>query len=107
MPPTTLKLSEELKDRIRAIVTDTGESMHSFMLKAIERETRLAEHRKSFVADALEGRADFERTGTGYDAHEVHEYFRAPTASKRPSRPKAKRWRGASTPRAPFPISPH
>ena len=94
MPPTTLKLPAELKERIRAVVAKTDESVHSFMLKAIERETVLAEHRKSFVADALEARAEFARTGSGYDARDVHAYLRKRAAGKRPRRPKVKRWRG-------------
>lgn len=94
MPPTTLKLPPQLKERIRAVVSGTGQSVHSFMLDAIERETTLAEQRKSFVADAVEAREDFARTRLGYDAKEVHAHFRAQAASKRSTRPKAKRWPG-------------
>lgn len=94
MPPTTLKLPAELKQRIQSVIADTDESVHSFMLKAIEHQTALAEKRKAFVADALEARAEFARSGTGYDAREVHAHFRARVGGKRSSRPKAKRWRG-------------
>lgn len=94
MPPTTLKLPAELKERIRAVVAGTGQSVHAFMLEAIERETASAEKRKSFVADAITAREEFARSGSGYDAREVHAYFRARAAGKRAPRPKAKRWRG-------------
>jgi len=94
MPPTTLKLSAELKERIRAVVEGTGRSVHAFMLEAIERETTLAEQRKSFVADAIAARDEFARSGTGFEAREVHAYFRARAAGKRAARPRAKRWRG-------------
>ena len=92
MPPTTLKLPAELKQRIRAVVEGTGQSVHAFMLEAIERETTLAEKRGLFVAAALEAREDFQRTRSGYDAKEVHAYVRARTAGKRAARPKARRW---------------
>jgi predicted transcriptional regulator len=94
MPPTTLKLPAELKQRIRSVISGTDESVHSFMLKAIERQTMLAEHRKAFVADALEARAEFARSGMGFDAHAVHTHLRARAAGKRSRRPKAKHWRG-------------
>ena len=94
MPPTTLKLPPGLKERIQAVVSGTDRSVHSFMLEAIERETTLAEKRRSFVAEAREAADDFDRTGLGYDADEVHAYFRARAAGKRVPRPKAKRWRG-------------
>ena len=93
MPPTTLKLPTELKDRIRTVVAGTGQSMHAFMLEAIERETRLAEDRKQFVADAVAARDDFERNRLGYDASEVHAHLRARAAGRKSARPKAKRWR--------------
>ena len=94
MPPTTLKLSPELRQRIRAVVDGTGQSMHAFMVEALERETRLAEDRKKFVASALAARADFERTTLGYDAAEVHAHFKARAQAKKSARPRARRWRG-------------
>ena len=94
MPPTTLKLPAELKQRIKSLVTGTDESVHSFMLKAIERETALAEQRKDFVRDAVHSRAEFERTGSGYDAADVHAYVRARASGRRATRPKARKWRG-------------
>ena len=92
MPPTTLKLSPELKERIEAVAEEAGQSAHAFMIAAIERETRLAEDRRRFVDDALEARAEFARTSAGHDAKEVHAYFAARARGKRPARPKAKRW---------------
>lgn len=92
MPPTTLKLPSDLKQRIRAVVETTGESAHAFMLQAIERETRLAEQRLDFVAAALEARAHFARTRQGYRASDVHADVRARTRGRAPVRAKAIRW---------------
>lgn len=94
MPPTTLKLPPELKQRIRAAAAAIGTSPHAFMIAALERETALAEQRRGFVGEALEARADLERTGTAYDAHEVHAYLKARAAGRPTARPRARRWRG-------------
>jgi predicted transcriptional regulator len=91
MPPTTLKLSPELKRRIQAIVADTGQSAHAFMLEAIERQTAAAEQRGAFVSAALAARADFQRTRTGFAARDVHDHFRARAAGRKPRALKAKR----------------
>jgi predicted transcriptional regulator len=93
MPPTTLKLPEDLKRRIQALVQSTGQSAHAFMLEAIERETALAEQRASFVADALAARADFERTGLGFRASDVHAHYKARVSGRKTTRPKPSRWR--------------
>jgi predicted transcriptional regulator len=93
MPPTTLKLSPELKRRIQAVVKGTGQSAHAFMVDAIERETQLAEDRKNFVAAALEARDDFDRTGLGFRATDVHKHLKALAAGRATKRPRAIRWR--------------
>ncbi len=93
MPPTTLKLSLELKQRIQAAAKSAGTSPHAFMLGALERETQRAEQRRGFIADALAARVEVARTSTGYDASEVHAYLKARAAAVRAARPKACRWR--------------
>lgn len=92
MPPTTLKLPPELKQRIRAVADAAGTSAHAFMLAALERETELAEKRQDFVASALQARAELARTGKAYDAREVHAYVRDRAAGRRTARPKARKW---------------
>jgi predicted transcriptional regulator len=93
MPPTTLKLPPELKQRIQAVVARSGMSAHAFMLEAIERETELAEQRRGFIDEALAARAEFARTRRGHAARDVHAYARDRAAGVRRARPKAKRWR--------------
>jgi len=91
--PTTIKLPPALKQRILALVKETGQSLHAFMLEAIEEKTGLAEQRWMFVRDALEAEREFEQTGIAYEAADVHRYFRARAAGKRAARPKPKTWR--------------
>jgi predicted transcriptional regulator len=93
MGTTTLKLPDELKERVADVVDGTGKSAHAFMVEAIEQQTRLAEQRKQFVADALAARQEFRRTGKAYAFEDVREYFTARVAGKPARRPRLRRWR--------------
>jgi predicted transcriptional regulator len=93
MTTTTLKLSEELRKRVAAAVEGTGQSAHAFMVEAIERQTRLAEQRKSFVADALVAREEAHRNGLAYSAGEVHRYMQARARGEKATRPRPRKWR--------------
>ena len=90
---TSLKLPDELKARVATLAAQAGKTAHAYMLEAIERETALAEKRRAFVADALAAEQDMERTGLAYDAHDLHAYWRAKLAGKKPQKPKLKPWR--------------
>lgn len=90
---TTLKLPDELKRRIAALVEGTGKTPHAFMVEALEAQTRQAELRQAFVREAGEALDEMDRTGRGYAAKEVHAHMRARVAGQRTPRPKAKAWR--------------
>lgn len=90
---TTLKLPEELKERVRTAAREAGISPHAFMLSAIEQQTTLAEERAAFVAAALTGEREALASGQGYEAREVHAYLEARVSGVERSRPKAKTWR--------------
>lgn len=94
MASTSIKLPPELKKRVAAAAKAAGESPHAFMLKAIERQTSLAEARQAFVRDALAARGSMDRTGAGYEAAEVHAYLTGRLHGKRARRPKPELWRG-------------
>ena len=93
MVPTTLKLPDELKKRVAALVKGTGKSAHAFMVDAIEQQIILAERRNAFLADAKTAQEDMNRSGEGYPAEEVHAYMDARSAGKKAPRPRPKRWR--------------
>jgi predicted transcriptional regulator len=94
MSATTLKLPPELKSRIKAVTEGTGKSPHAFMVEAIEQQTRLAERRRLFVADALKARRHALHTGKAYAFEDVRGYYAASAAGKPAKRPRLKRWRG-------------
>jgi len=93
MQPTTLKLPDALKKRVVALAKGQGKSVHAYLIDAIEQQTRYAENRREFVAEALAARDEMDRTGLGYDGGEVHAYLRARLAGKKARRPRLRSWR--------------
>jgi predicted transcriptional regulator len=92
MPTTSLKLSDELKQRAVTAAEKKGVSPHAFMVQAIEQAATSAERRAGFVAEAHAAREQMLSTGKGYDTSEVHAYLKARIAGNKPAKPKAKSW---------------
>lgn len=88
---TTLKLSDELKERIAAVAQSAGVTAHAFMVEALESSTRRAELRADFVADALKAEQEVAAYGEVYAMDEVHKHFRDRLAGKsaKPLKPTA------------------
>jgi predicted transcriptional regulator len=94
MSTTSLKLSDDLKERAVAAAKRQGITTHAFMVDAIRMAAGAAEDRARLVAQARAARKEMMKSGQGLDADEVHAYVRARAASKTADRPKAKPWRG-------------
>jgi len=92
MTTTSLKLSDDLKQRAIAAAEKQGVSPHAFMVQAIESAATAAERRAGFVSEAQTARGKMLRTGKGFDASEVHSYLKARIAGNNPAKPKAKSW---------------
>lgn len=92
MSTTSLKLSDELKQRAVAAAEQKGVSPHAFMVHAIEQAAASAEQRASFVAEAQAAREQMLRTGKGYDASEVHNYLKERITGSKSVKPKAVSW---------------
>jgi len=96
MSTTSLKLSDELKQRAVLAAQLQGMSTHAFMIDAIERAAVAAECRAGFISDALAARDEMLKTGKGYDANEVHAYIKRRlqdrAAGVKSVRPEAKSW---------------
>lgn len=89
MSTTTLKLPDELKERIAAAAADAGKSPHAFMVEALAAQTALAERRRVFVAAAHAAAQEVAQYGLVYDADEVFGYLQAKLKGGRAKRPKA------------------
>lgn len=92
MSTTSLKLSDELKQRAVAAAEKKGVSPHAFMVDAIEQAASAAEQRASFVNEARAAREQALKTGKGYDTGQVHAYLRARISGKKSAKPKARSW---------------
>ena len=92
-PVTSLKIPVALKDRVASVIEGTEQSLHAFMVEAIERQTSLAEKRRLFLAEADTAEQELMAAGKGYDGDAVHAYLRARAQGKKANRPKAKTWR--------------
>lgn len=92
MSTTSLKLSDELKQRAVTAAEQRGVSPHAFMVQAIEQAAAAAERRAVFVSEAQTAREEMLRTGKGYAAREVHAYLKVRIAGKKPAKPKATSW---------------
>ncbi len=93
MAATSLKLPDELKQRIAEIVDGTDKTAHAFMLDAIERATRQAELRQRFGDEAALAEAETNKSQRAYDAAEVFDYLQARAKGKATRKPRAKSWR--------------
>jgi predicted transcriptional regulator len=96
MSATSLKLPEDLKRRIQALVADTELTPHAFMVAAIARETERAELRRRFGEEAREAEEQAVRSGKVYDAEDVFKHLKAKAGGKTTRRPRPKAWRRSS-----------
>ncbi|MES2025050.1 MAG: hypothetical protein V4448_05790 [Pseudomonadota bacterium] len=105
MTTTSLKLSDDLKQRAAAVAQDLGMTPHAFMVDAIRKASDAAEKHAEFVVQAKAARKKMLKTGLGFEAEAVHSYLRERVAAaatvvpvpKKTSEivaPKAKPWRG-------------
>jgi predicted transcriptional regulator len=94
MATTSLKLSDELRQRTIVLAQKQGMSPHAFMVDAIEHAATAAEQRAGFVEAAKVAREQMLKTGKGLDTDEVHAYLKARIIDKKATKPKAKSWQG-------------
>lgn len=85
---TTLKLPDDLKERISPLAESAGKSPHAWMIDALEAQATLAEKRKAFVEDAAAAEEEVRERGVVYRSEDVHRYLLARAAGKKARRPK-------------------
>jgi predicted transcriptional regulator len=93
MSTTSLKLSEELKQRAETAAQELGMSTHAFMIGAIRQAAEAVELRSKFVAEAQAARTEMLASGMGYDADDVRSYLRKRLVDRNSQRPNLKPWR--------------
>lgn len=85
---TTLKLPEDLKERIAPLADAAGKTPHAWMVEAIASQAAMAEKRGALIREADERLTRFEQTRAVYRAEDVHRYFLALATGKKTVRPK-------------------
>ena len=85
---TSLKLPEELKEKILDLAQGVAQTPHAYMVEAIAQRVARDEMRRSFVEDAKRSLAQFERTGTAYRSEDVHRYVLDKVTGRKPRRPR-------------------
>lgn len=90
---TSLKMPDELKERIARLAADTGETPHALMLRLLDERVTAVERFKRAAERAEASHARMQKTGLWYPADEVHDYIDAKIAGSKPERPKARKWR--------------
>ena len=93
MATTTIKLANDLKERIAPLARAAGQTPHAWMVTALERQAELAGMREQFIAEAEASASEVDAGGALYAAEDVHAYILARAArgggGRRPARPKA------------------
>ena len=90
---TSLKVPRKLKARIDRLSRRSGESVHAFMLRALEGHVEAAERYQAFLEDGVRADEAMQRSGLGYAAADVHAYLAAKVEGRAVRRPKPLRWR--------------
>ncbi|HEY2028924.1 MAG TPA: hypothetical protein VGH20_06915 [Myxococcales bacterium] len=85
---TSVKIPARTKAMVAEAAKDAGVTPHAWLLQIIEREAERAMRRRRFVAGAKRSLDHYRQTGTAYAADDVHAYFKARAAGKKPARPK-------------------
>ncbi len=85
---TTIKLPDELRQRIASLSETAGKTAHAWMVEALEREAALAEARETFPRDAEVSAAEIDAGGALYAAAEVAAYLLSRAAGKAAARPR-------------------
>jgi predicted transcriptional regulator len=85
---TTLKLPDELRERIAPLAQSAGKTPHAWMIEALEAQAELAELRRSFLDDALRSAADIDAGGPLYAMEDMHAYIAERAAGRKAAHPK-------------------
>lgn len=85
---TSLKLPEDLKERIASLTHGVAQTPHAYMVEAIAEKVVRDEKRRDFLESARKSSEHFKRTGIAYAHDDVMRYFIEKAAGKKPAKPK-------------------
>jgi predicted transcriptional regulator len=85
---TSLKLPDDLKEKVAKLANRVEQTPHAYMVEAIATKVDRDERRAAFIRSAEESAAEFKRTGVAYRHEDVERWLLAKLAGKRVRRPK-------------------
>lgn len=87
MTTTTIRLPEELKNRIDKLASASGRSTHGFMVEALERAADQLERKQAFDAEVEARWQAMLQTGAYHTLEDVKAYGMALARGEEPARP--------------------
>jgi predicted transcriptional regulator len=91
MPTTTIRIEDDLKERVGAAARRLGKTPHAFMLEAIARTVDEVERDEALRRVVEERWGAFVQDGEAVSADEMARWVRARARGERPARPRARR----------------
>jgi len=85
---TSLKLPEDLKEKVSELAHGVAQTPHAYMVEAIAEKVARDEKRRDFLECGAQAAAQFKRTGIVYGHMEAMRYVRARAAGKKARKPK-------------------
>jgi predicted transcriptional regulator len=85
---TSLKLPEELKEKVNELAHGVAQTPHAYMVEAIAEKVARDERRREFLQSGADAAERFKRTGIVYAHEDVMRYARARAAGKKAHKPK-------------------
>ena len=89
----SLRVPEEVKNRIAKLAKQQDVTPHGYMLEAIREKVELEEAQLAFRAEAERRLARMKKTGVGIPAEDVFEYLQQRAAGRKAKRPKPRKLR--------------
>ncbi len=87
----SLRVPENMKERVARLAEAQDTTAHAFMLEAIRDKIEAEEARAAFHAEARKRLARMKKSGKGVPAAEVFTYLDSREQGKNPPRPKARK----------------
>jgi predicted transcriptional regulator len=87
MSTTTLRLPDEVKERIDRLAAAQGKSAHALMVDTLDETTAAMERRLEFEAEAARRLDEYRRTGEYYTLDDMRAHVLALARGERPPEP--------------------
>jgi len=91
MSTTTIRLPDELKNRVARAAKRAGTTSHNFILEAIAEKAEMVEKRNDFIATAETRYANIVESGKTIPWKDMQRHLADRMAGKRSPRPNAKK----------------